>query len=199
IAEEGGLNLYRYGANSPAEHIDPSGQHPALIFAIIAIYFALDRYANAPKPGDPVYTGTAPNALAFVDGAAALPSLIRGSVRCLATKTPVFWAGGRAAEEAASTFATATNGVVIGETASGRLLTETTAGVPWSQARPQWLSLSEDFARDASGEVSVFHNVRGISADSIWRAEYRILSENPNVTGINFNVVMPNGTVVPVR
>jgi RHS repeat-associated protein len=81
IAENGGLNLYRYAANSPSMYVDPSGKNPALILLIIAIYFALDRYANAPTPDSPTYTGTAPNVLSVIDGVAAVPSLMRCTVR----------------------------------------------------------------------------------------------------------------------
>ncbi len=84
IGENGGINLYRYGANSPIVNIDPSGEFPVLIFAIIGIYFALDRYANAPGPEDTIHLGTAPNALVLVEPAAAVPSLIKGGIRCLA-------------------------------------------------------------------------------------------------------------------
>lgn len=110
----------------------------------------------------------------------------------------VFWSGGRVAEDAARTFANANNGVIIGDTAAGRSLSQATQGLPWSQARPQWLSLSQDFARSASGEVNVFQNGRGISLDSIWRNEHQILRQNPNVTTINYHVVMPDGSVVRV-
>jgi RHS repeat-associated protein len=89
IGEKGGINLYGYTGNSPQAHIDPSGENPLLILAIVAIYFSLDRYLNAPVPGGPIYTGTAPNALAFVDGAAALPGFIRGSLRCVTKETPI--------------------------------------------------------------------------------------------------------------
>ena len=108
----------------------------------------------------------------------------------------VFWSGGRAAEDAARSFANANNGIIIGDTAAGRALAQATEGVPWSQARPQWLSMSEDFARSASGEVNVFQNSRGLSLDSIWRSEYKVLQQNPNVTGINYHVVMPDGSVI---
>ena len=108
----------------------------------------------------------------------------------------VFWSGGQAAEDAARTFASANNGVIIGDTAAGQALAQSTAGVSWSQAMPQWLSMSENFAKTASGEVNVFQNARGLSVDSIWRNEYQILKQNPNVTKIIFNVVMPNGSVI---
>ncbi len=44
----------------------------------------------------------------------------------------------------------------------------------------------------------MFQNARGLSVDSIWRSEYQTLMQNPNVMRINFKVVMPNGSVVPV-
>ena len=112
------------------------------------------------------------------------------------TGTNVFWSGGRLAEDAARAFAITKRGVVIGDTVKGRALASATEGVPWSQARLQWLELSEDFARSASGEVNVFQNSRGLSVDSIWRNEYQILLQNPNVTKINFSVVMPDGSIV---
>jgi len=68
--------------------------------------------------------------------------------------------------------------------------------VPWSQARPQWQALSEDFARKAYGEVNVFQNSRGVALDSIWRNEYQVLRQNQNVTSIKYSVVMPDGSVV---
>ncbi|MES2997497.1 MAG: RHS repeat-associated core domain-containing protein, partial [Verrucomicrobiota bacterium] len=111
----------------------------------------------------------------------------------------VFWSGGRVAEDAARNFANAKNGIIIGDTAAGRTLAQATQGLPWSQARPQWLSLSEDFARCASGEVNVFQNARGLSLDSIWRSEYKILRQNSDVTGINYHIVMPDGSVSEFR
>jgi len=125
----------------------------------------------------------------------------RGIVAAEAAETTtqnVFWSGGRAAENAARSFANANNGIIIGDTAAGQSVAQAMKGVPWSQARPQWLSLSEDFARSASGEVNVFQNSQGLSLDSIWRSEYKILQQNPNVTGINYHVVMPDGAVIKV-
>ncbi len=85
IAEHGGLNLYKYAENSPAIYVDPSGEFiPAALLLAAAIYFSLDRYANAPTPDSPTYTGTPFNALAFADAAAAAPGLLRGAVRCAA-------------------------------------------------------------------------------------------------------------------
>ncbi|MCK6472892.1 MAG: hypothetical protein L6R28_14205 [Planctomycetes bacterium] len=110
----------------------------------------------------------------------------------------VFWSGGRLAEDAARSFADANNGVVIGDTVSGRSLASATEGIPWSQAKPQWTSLSEEFARTASGEVNVFQNAQGLKLDSIWRNEYMVLKENPNVTKINMNIVLPDGSVMQV-
>jgi RHS repeat-associated protein len=106
----------------------------------------------------------------------------------------VFWSGGRPAENAAKIFASNNRGLTIADTAAGRALAE--AGGAWSQTRPQWVDLSREFARGASGEVNVFHNARGLSLDSMWREEFKILNSNPNVTKINFHVVMPDGSIV---
>jgi len=111
----------------------------------------------------------------------------------------VFWSGGRAAEDAAKAFADANGGVVIGDTFLGRTLSRTSGNVPWVQARPVWVDLSREFARGAQGTVDVFQNARGLSLDSIWRIEYQQLRANPAVTSINFHVVMPDGSVVPLR
>jgi len=114
------------------------------------------------------------------------------------TPQHVFWSGGDAAENAARNFARNNGGIIIGDTSAGRALAQSTDGLPWSQVRPQWLSLSEDFARGASGEINVFQNARGLSLDSIWRDEFRILQQNSNVTRINYNIVMPDTSVVPL-
>jgi RHS repeat-associated protein len=81
IGEGGGINLYGYAENSPAIYIDPDGRFPWVVLAIAAVYFSLDRYANAPTPDSPTYGGTAPNALAFIDGAAAGGGLAAGLAR----------------------------------------------------------------------------------------------------------------------
>jgi RHS repeat-associated protein len=130
------------------------------------------------------------------EGSQAIESTIESTSR---GAQPVFWSGGQTAEAAARTFANANNGIVIGDTVAGQELSAATEGVPWSQARPQWLQLSQNFANTASGEVNVFQNSQGVFLNSIWRDEYQTLINNPNVTGINFHVVMPNGSVVPVH
>jgi hypothetical protein len=146
--------------------------------------------------GDTTDTTPAIDPIDLLSG--GITALVRSSIRPVLQKAAVFWAGGRAAEDAARTFAKASGGTVIADTAAGRALVQSIANIPWSQARTQWVSLSEDFARSASGEVYVFQNARGVPLDSIWRNEYQILTRNPNVTGINFSVVMPDGSVVPV-
>jgi acyl-CoA synthetase (NDP forming) len=122
----------------------------------------------------------------------AATKLLRGAEKLNA----VFWAGGRAAEDAARAFANANNGVIMTDTAAGRALAQATEGMSWTEARLQTLKASQDFARAASGEVNVFQNARGLSLDSLWRSEYSILMQNPNVTRINYHIVMPNGTAV---
>jgi len=124
-----------------------------------------------------------------------------GRLRMLATPETrrVFWSGGRAAEDAAQTFAKQNGGVVIGETCPGRSLANSTRGAAWNDVRPMWVDLSREFARGARGPVDVFQNARGLSLDSIWRTEFQELLRNPSVTSINYHVVMPDGSVVPVR
>jgi RHS repeat-associated protein len=123
-----------------------------------------------------------------------------GRLRMLATPETrrVFWSGGRAAEDAAQSFAKHNGGVVIGETFPGRSLANSTRGAAWNDVRPLWVELSREFARGARGSVDVFQNARGLSLDSIWRTEFQELMHNPSVTSINFHVVMPDGSVVPV-
>src|SRR6266550_5258707 len=151
---------------------------------------------NIIEQGDTTDTTPAIDLVDLFSG--GITALVRSSFRPVLQKAAVFWAGGRAAEDAARTFTKASGGTVIADTAAGRALAQSTANLPRSQALTQWVSLSEDFARSASGEVYVFQNARGVPLDSIWRNEYQILTRNPNVTGINFSVVMPAGSVVPV-
>jgi len=124
-----------------------------------------------------------------------------GRVRGLATPQTrrVFWSGGSAAEDAARDFARANGGIVIGDTFAGRALSRSSGEVAWMELRPVWANLSREFARGAEGSVHVFQNSRGISLDSIWRLEFDELARNPSVTSINYHMVMPDGSVVPVR
>jgi len=156
-----------------------------------------DSRSPAAKAGwyDPSNPGTmaASFGLMFVNPEGASASLLAAK-----EVNQVFWSGGRAAEEAASRWALLNNGIIIADTAAGRALAAATEGLPWSQAMPRWLDLSRDFARTASGEVNVFQSVNGVFLNSIWREEYRILMNNPNVTKINYHVVMPDGSVFSV-
>ena len=176
------------GSNYPPQPLkDPL--HATTTAEFIAI-------GNMIEHGDTTDTTPAIDPIDLLSGGIA--ALVRSSIRPVLQKVAVFWAGGRAARDSARAFAKANGGTVIADTAAGRALVRSTANIPWSQARTQWVSLSEDFARNASGEVYVFQNARGVPLDSIWRNEYQILTRNPNVTGINFSVVMPDGSVVPV-
>jgi RHS repeat-associated protein len=167
----------------PQPSIDPF--HATTTAEFIAI-------GNMIEHGDTTDTTPAIDPIDFLSGGIA--ALARTSVRSVVQKAAVFWAGGRVAEDAARTFAKTNGGTVIADTAAGRALAQSTVNI---QARGQWLSLSQDFARNASGEVNVFQNARGVPLDTIWRNEYEILMENPNVTGIKYWVVMPDGSVVP--
>jgi RHS repeat-associated protein len=187
------------GSNSTTQQSSPPQQNPPqpsinpLHATTTAEFIAI---GNMIEHGDTTDTTPAIDPIDLLSGGIA--ALVRSSFRSVLQKAAVFWAGGRAAEDVARTFAKASGGTVIADTAAGRALAQSTANIPWSQARIQWVSLSEEFARSASGEVYVFQNARGVPLDSIWRNEYQILSRNPNVTGINFSVVMPDGSVVPV-
>jgi RHS repeat-associated protein len=207
-----GPNLYSYAAGDPINLTDPDGRlAKAAVQSVSNLHDrfqitklnveaetlkAYQAHPNMVPLGDPFSSGTYVN---LGMAATAIPSIAKNLLsapQIAANKTPVFWSGGRAAEDAARTFANANNGIIVGDTVAGRALAQSTAGMPWSQARPQWLSLSEDFAQSASGQVNVFQNARGVALDSIWRNEYQILRQN-NVQ-IIFNVVMPNGSTVPV-
>ena len=179
-----GANSTTQQSSPPQPSIDPL--HAATTAEFIAI-------GNMIEHGDTTDTTPAIDPIDLLSGGIA--ALVRSSFRPVLQKAAVFWAGGRAAEDAARTFAKASGGTVIADTAAGRALAQSTANI---QARTQWVSLSEDFARNASGEVYVFQNARGVPLHSIWRNEYQVLTRNPNVTGINFSVVMPDGSVVPV-
>ena len=146
---------------------------------------------NIIEQGDTTDTTTAIDPIDLLSGGIA--ALARSSIRSVVQKAAVFWAGGRVAEDAARKLANVNGGAVIADTATGRALAQSTANI---QARAQWLRLSQDFAQSASGEVNVFQNARGVPLDTIWRNEYEILMKNPNVTGIKYWVVMPNGSVV---
>jgi hypothetical protein len=94
--------------------------------------------------------------------------------------------------------ATTATAVVIGDTFAGSALSRSAQSAAWNDVRPLWVDLSQEFARGAQGAVHVFQNSRGLSLDSIWRTEYQDLLRNPSVTSINYHVVMPDGSVVPV-
>ena len=86
-------------------------------------------------------------------------------------------------------------------TETGQNLTKITQGMIWvTESRPLWANASTDFASGVSGEINVFHSSNGVKLDSIWREfEYPTLQNNPNVTGINYHVVMPDGTTVKIK
>ena len=130
--------------------------------------------------------------------ARGLSNAVKRSLTRTGRRGHVFWSGGRLAEDAARAYAHSNHGIVIGDTVAGKTLAQQTRGLPWAGARHNWQTLSEKFARSASGEVHVFQNARGISVDSIWRQEHSILTKNPKVTGIRYHIVMPDGSTTGV-
>ena len=103
----------------------------------------------------------------------------------------VFWSGGKEARQAAEGWAKSNNAVTLEMTEVGQRLQQTTKGMDWlTQARPQWIAASQEFAAGASGEVHVFHNSEGVSLQSVWATvEYWVLMSNPYVTRIIYHVV----------
>ena len=61
IGIRGGTNVYAYVNNAPTGLVDPDGQIVPIIVAIgigIAIIDFWPDYANAPGPGDAIYSGS---------------------------------------------------------------------------------------------------------------------------------------------
>ncbi|HJW94096.1 MAG TPA: RHS repeat-associated core domain-containing protein, partial [Thermoanaerobaculia bacterium] len=202
----GQANVYDYATNDPVNFIDPSGLMPG------------DK-AGADAQQQYVETLTDPNAsiaakvLAGIGGAfaslwtpctsdATFTVLITAATlgtgsglaaeEVAATTTPrVFWSGGDLAEQAGVEWAEANGATTLEMTQAGRDLTETTKGLDWlTEARPQWVDASREFAEGASGDVHVFHNgVDGVRLSSVWReVEYPALMNNPDVN-IIYHVV----------
>ena len=85
-----------------------------------------------------------------------IAALVRSSFRPVLQKAVVFWAGGRAGEDAARTFAKASGGTVIADTAAGRALAQSTANIKRELSGYR----CRRFCENASGEVYVFQNAR---------------------------------------
>ena len=113
---------------------------------------------NIIEHGDTTDTTPVIDAVDLLSGGIA--GLVRSSIRSVVQKAAVFWAGGRAAEDAARTFAKASGGTVIADTAAGRALARSTANIPWLQARTQWVSLSETL-REMHRAKFTFFKMRG--------------------------------------
>jgi hypothetical protein len=109
----------------------------------------------------------------------------------------VLWSPGGPTRMAAENWATANGGTTLGMTPEGQAVASVTADMPWQQARPLWANASSNLAANASGEVHVFQYGGGVFTNSIWVTdEYPALLNNPNVTGIVYHVVLPDGSVV---
>ena len=171
---------FSYG--KPSRNSNSNTQQPPAVMVGFDIYHPTTTAefiiaGNIIEGGDTTDTAPAIDPIDLLSGGIA--TLARSSVRRVVQKAAVFWAGGRVAEDAARTFAKANGGTVLADTAVGRALAQS---APTIQTRAQWLRLSQDFARSASGEVNVFQNARGVPLDTMWRNEYEILMTNPNVT-----------------
>jgi hypothetical protein len=100
------------------------------------------------------------------------------------TTPSVFWSGGAEAQQAAQDFAIANGGATLDMTAGGQAAEAAAQGMDYGTARPIFARASEEFARNATGEVHVF--LRGTAAEtSIWEAvEKPALEANQSVTRI---------------
>jgi hypothetical protein len=104
--------------------------------------------------------------------------------------TRVFWIGGEAAKNAATSFATENGGTTIGMTPEGRALEAATQDMPWSKAQPLWNAASERFASGASGNAHVFINLPRANPESIWaNTELPALVNNQNVPDVIFHLL----------
>ena len=102
----------------------------------------------------------------------------------------VFWTGGNAAKDAATSFAEQSGGQTLGMTPEGQAVEAATKDMPWSEAKPLWTAASERFAAGASGNADVFINVARANPDSIWaETELPALVDNPNVPDVNFHLI----------
>jgi peptidoglycan hydrolase-like protein with peptidoglycan-binding domain len=109
----------------------------------------------------------------------------------------VFWSGEDTAKNAAETFAKNNGATTLEMTQQGMELSAKTNNMPWSQAKPLWKEASLEFANGAKGEVNVFQIAeKGVKIESVWATtEYKALILNQNVSKINYNVIMPDGSI----
>ena len=82
----------------------------------------------------------------------------------------------------ATAFASQTGGRTIGMTRAGIWLSKLD-NVPYKFTKPLWQQASRGFAKGARGNVSAFHNAKGVKLDAIWRThEYPWLKNFNNIS-----------------
>ena len=114
---------FSYG--KPRQNSDSTQQQPPGIMVGFDIYHPITTAefiiaGNIIERGDT--TDTTPPIDLIEHLSCGIAGLLRSSFHSVLQKTAVFWAGGRAAEDAARTFAKASGGTVIADTAAGRAL-----------------------------------------------------------------------------
>lgn len=202
------FNRYAYANDNPLAYIDPTGMFSWKNFASGAlsmlqqfgIGFSFGASGGALSfmtAGVPIYNmplyygGMTAGAITtgligvseFGAGARAVEGI--GAVAENAVDK-VFWSSGGnpQVEHAAQNFARENGLRTLEMTQEGQVLSRTTTGMPWEQAKPLWESASANFARGTTGTAHVFQNAGGIGVQSIWGSiEYPILRDN------NINIV----------
>jgi hypothetical protein len=104
-----------------------------------------------------------------------------------AAPTSVFWSGFDS-DVAAQTWA-ANNG--------GQTLSTSPFAIGANATRAEAQSASTSFAQSASGNVQVFQPAVGVPVNGIWaQFEYPALLQNPNVSGITYQIFDTSGNVI---
>ncbi|MEK6536122.1 MAG: RHS repeat-associated core domain-containing protein, partial [Actinomycetota bacterium] len=87
IGIRGGTNVYSYAGNTPTAAVDPDGELIWFVIIAAVAVIVIDsgaEYANAPAPGDPVYTGAAgPSPVSVYAGAVLVGGLAGGGARAV--------------------------------------------------------------------------------------------------------------------
>ncbi len=200
-----GMGVYAYVGNNPVNFVDPEGlvAKEAVDWAVENDFSLLaDRASNhfervlsgdVARDGvkrlanltDRIVTGDTDAALELATSFG--PGAIVGITKGIAAKSSVFWSG-RGSREAAAKFAKANGTKTLEMTLMGKALDKITTPGNFKYTKPLWNAATKRFAKEAKGQVDVFHSGKGVRVDSVWaKKEYPILKKQGN--DINYHVV----------